>query len=249
MQPDPCESDLPKLRLVNWNVEWAISTSVRGQAIFDKITAIQPHVTCLTESHTDFFSKGHVVTADADYGYGDKGARRKVVLWSQAPWTSVDVVGEPTLPGGRFVAATTTTPLGPIRFIGVCVPWKDAHVRTGRRDRSAWEDHSHYLNGLQSLLTNTRINRLILVGDFNQAIPRRTAPLAVFERLSAVTEPFCCPTAGMLPDAPTQTIDHICHSSDLSANSISVLSNQHEEIGRLSDHFGLSGQLQLAARS
>ncbi len=119
------------------------------------------------------------------YGYGEKGARRKVVLWSQAPWTSVEVIGEPTLPGGRFVAATTTTLLGEIRFIGVCIPWKDAHVRTGRKDRAAWDDHSHYPNGLQSVLCNTPMDRRILFGDFNQTIPRKRAPLDLFTRLAA----------------------------------------------------------------
>jgi hypothetical protein len=39
----------------------------------------------------------------------------------------------------------TDTPIGPIRFVGVCIPWRDAHVRTGRRDRAPWEDHLRFL--------------------------------------------------------------------------------------------------------
>ncbi|MFV0442890.1 MAG: endonuclease/exonuclease/phosphatase family protein [Planctomycetaceae bacterium] len=246
MQSNPDETGPPTLRVTNWNVEWATSISDRGRAIAGKIAASQPHVACLTESHADFFSSGHVVTAAADYGYGDKGARRKVVLWSQTPWTSVEIVGEPTLPSGRFVAAATLTPLGEIRFIGVCIPWKDAHVRTGRRDRSAWKDHSHFLKGLQSVLSNTPMERLILLGDFNQTIPRHRAPLYAFELLSEVLTPFVCPSAGPIPNAPKPTIDHICHTPDLAASSISVLSNQHDEIGELSDHFGLNLHLRLA---
>ena len=246
MEPEPGESNPSSLRLVNWNVEWASAHTARGQTIQERIAATRPQVVCLTESHVNFFSTGHVATADANYGYGDQGTRRKVVLWSQAPWRDVEIVGEATLPGGRLVAATTETPLGAVRFVAVCIPWKDAHVRTGRKDREPWEDHLHYLDGLRRFLSNAPMQRLVLLGDFNQTIPRTHAPLPVFERLSQLLESFTCATSGSFADAPKPAIDHICHSPDLSATLNCVLSNEHAEIGQLSDHFGLSATIRIA---
>jgi hypothetical protein len=99
---------------------------------------------------------GHWISADPDYGYSQPGNRRKVMLWSRSSWSSVDRVGSTRIPGGRFVSGTTATSIGPVTFLGVCIPWRDAHVRTGRKDRSGWEDHSAYLMGLKRLLTRRR---------------------------------------------------------------------------------------------
>ena len=44
-----------------------------------------------------------------------------------------------------FIAGTTKTPIGPVRIIGVCIPWDRAHISTGRKDRRPWEDHHAYL--------------------------------------------------------------------------------------------------------
>jgi hypothetical protein len=61
--------------------------------------------------------EGYCLDADPDYGYPNKGGRRKVILWTKHPWTEVDATGDEAIPTGRFVSGVT----GGIRFVGVCI--------------------------------------------------------------------------------------------------------------------------------
>lgn len=229
----------PKLRVVNWNVRWAKANSARGRLIQERINLLNPHIVCLTESHSDLLRNGHVETADWDHGYGDRRPKRKVVLWSASPWRDVHRGNAVRLPGGRFVAGTTETPLGDVRFLGVCIPWKDAHVRNGQKDRRAWEDHATYLDELPKLRDFQRKDRLILLGDFNQRVPRVSQPQRVFDKLQAAVSSLEIATNGNLPGAPSQAIDHICHTHDLRCSIVSILDKHDPNVGELSDHFGI----------
>ncbi len=233
------------LRVVNWNIEWARPDSRRGRTILRRIWELRPHVVCLTESHDDFFATGHVIVSEPDYGYGNHRTRRKVVLWSEQPWSEVDALGNELLPTGRFIAGTTKTPLGTIRFIGVCIPWKDAHVRTGRKDRQSWQDHAAYLECLSAIVDSSHQYERLLLGDFNQTIPRSRAPKHVFERLQRTLRSVECATSGILEGAPTQSIDHICHSRRLACSRRLVLSNVDIDGRQLSDHFGISADYRI----
>ena len=232
-------ADPPGICVVNWNVNWATAESSRGRVIATKIAARRPDVVCLTESHSDFFSSGYVVTADADYGYGDQKTRRKVVLWSSSPWTDVDLGEESELPSGRFVAATTSTSIDTIRFVGVCIPWRDAHVRGGHRNRRPWEDHNRFLEGLPNTRGSGHEGQLVMLGDFNQTIPRTRAPKQLSENLTSVLSDFHVATSGDLPGAPGPAIDHVCHSQDLESSMVSILPKKDVDGRRLSDHFGI----------
>jgi hypothetical protein len=131
--------------IINWNIAWARPQTPRGIELLRRIDHCRPDVICLTEASTDFLPPdGHLITSSADYGYRAPEGRRKVLLWSRHPWEQVDDLGSPALPAGRFVSGVTATSAGLLRFIGVCVPWRDAHVRTGRRDRAPWADHLAY---------------------------------------------------------------------------------------------------------
>jgi exonuclease III len=142
----------PSVRIVLWNIAWRRRQSPAGRVIADIIQQHDPDIVCLTEAHTDFLPNGHLIHARADYGYPLKEGRRKVLLWSRQPWADIDDLGDERLPSGRFVAGTTETQFGPLRMIGVCVPWPAAHVATGRKDRRPWEDHLAYLQGLSDIL-------------------------------------------------------------------------------------------------
>lgn len=145
-----------------------------------------PDVLSLTEADADFMgSDGHTICAEADYGYPITGNRRKVLLWSRSPWAQVDQLGEPDLPPGRFVAGRTDTCAGPLLCIGVCIPWAAAHVSTGQRNRQRWEDHLTFLSGLKRFIEKQE-TPFVIMGDFNQAIPRRTAPVDVYRALERV---------------------------------------------------------------
>jgi len=199
-----------------------------------------PDIVCLTEADRGLLpGDGHVVTSDADYGYRSPPWRRKVVLWSRAPWTETDTIGSSRLPGGRFVAATTETPIGPVRFFGLCISWFGAHVTHGRRDRNRWEEHLLFLEGLQDVFA-TAVGPAVALGDFNQTVPRTRAPQAAFNLLTQVFGPALpIVTGGELPGIHRRTIDHVALSKELAAIEIHGIDNEHPEIGPLSDHFGV----------
>ena len=52
---------------------------------------------------------------------------------------------------GRLVMAVTDTPDGPVRVVAVCIPWRDAHVRTGRADSRPWGEHVEFCGQLREL--------------------------------------------------------------------------------------------------
>ena len=98
-----------------------------------------------------FPAGGCLIDAGPDWGYAAAEGRRKVLLSSKRPRSGVDPVGSDTLPGGRFVAGTTETILGPPVGRRRLVPWRAAHVRTGHKDRPGWQDHEAWLAGFATL--------------------------------------------------------------------------------------------------
>lgn len=240
---------MSSIRILLWNVQWQRARTDRGAAIRSIIAAHDPDLICLTESNLDLLDETGRIVSDADFGYPIREDRRKVLLWSRWPWQAIDNFGDAALPKGRFVRGRLATPYGPLDVIGVCIPWSAAHVSTGRRDSRPWQEHTRYLDGLSHILDRADAPaRTILLGDFNQAIPRRHAPIAVFERLEAIMRPrFAIATAGAIAGLPTAAIDHVAHGRDLAPISVTVLPNQTDDGRRLSDHTGLLVTLSLEA--
>jgi endonuclease/exonuclease/phosphatase (EEP) superfamily protein YafD len=128
---------------------------------------------------------------------------------------------------------------------GICIPWEHAHVSTGRKDRRPWEDHCTFLDGLGHVVSSVESGPVILLGDFNQTIPRRRAPIRVHTLLgAAIPKDMTIATTGPLPGADVLGVNHLAHTLDLRAGSVQALSNRSEWGGRLSDHFGLLVELQ-----
>jgi endonuclease/exonuclease/phosphatase family metal-dependent hydrolase len=229
-----------------WNVEWASRASERGSFFIKRLGELSSHIICVTEGYADVLPEGgHVITSDADYGYASKPGRRKVLLWSRNPWREVDAIGSPLLPPGRFVAGTTNTPRGAVRFVGVCIPWRDAHVRSGRRNRQPWDDHLTYLQHLPPLLQFDCSVPTVLLGDFNQRIPRARQPEHVFSALTAALSPgFRLATAGIIVGAPDLAIDHLAIRGALEPVQTDFLSQHDANGAQMSDHFGLRVLLQ-----
>lgn len=227
------------LRLLNWNVEWARPDAKKSGAIRERIAAENADVICLTEVDPDFLAgDGYLVSSEANYGYASKSWRRKVVLWSTNPWTEVDSVGSELLPTGRFVSAVTETHLGPIRFIGICIPYRFAHVSYGRGDRKTWDEHITYLHGLSDILNRVESATLV-VGDFNQKVPRTIAPFRAFEALVQTFDGLTIATTGPIMNINKPTIDHVAHTDDLVATEVHSIDNTTLTGPRLSDHFGV----------
>ena len=211
----------------------------------ERLLAHDPEVLCLTEADSSFMQgEGHTISATPDYGYPIKGNRRKVLLWSRKPWKQVDQIGDRDLPPGRFVAGLTETSEGPIFCVGVCIPWAAAHVSTGRKDRKRWEDHLLYLEGLKRYLEK-REEPFLIMGDFNQAIPRRTAPAYVYKALEqAVLDNVIVFTAGET-EGCGHAIDHIGGSRDVACRKVIGLPAVGTGGTKLSDHFGLMAEIEL----
>lgn len=163
-----------------------------------------------------------------------------MLLWSKRPWHDVDDLGHPDLPTGRFVADRTETSIGNLLVIGACIPWDGAHVSSGRRDRARWEDHGRYIQALGEVLSEIA-GPALLLGDFNQTVPRTRAPSAMHDALLRALAPhFALVTAGLLQPIQRQSIDHVARTTGLSPSRVVSLSNIGPDGERLSDHFGVT---------
>jgi endonuclease/exonuclease/phosphatase family metal-dependent hydrolase len=234
------------VRVGVWNAQWASPGTERGRETIRLLESLACDVLCVTEVAFGLLEPtGHVIDSEADYGYPRVGNRRKVVLRSRRPWTAVDRLGAPELPGGRFVSGVTDTPIGPIRFVGVCIPWRDAHVRTGRRDRAPWEDHLLFLRSLSTMLERNRPAPTVLLGDFNQRIPRARQPQHVGTALVAALGTLRVVTAGQVAGVEGKLIDHVAIGRGLEAHDVAGVPGRSQ---RLSDHDGVVVALERPAQ-
>ena len=166
-------------------------------------------------------------------------------LRENQPWDQVDRVGSDTMPPGRFVSGVTRTSVGEVAVIGVCIPWfgsrTEASRTVGRKMR--WEDHQQYLTGLAEVLAGGQARRLIVMGDFNQAIgPDSRAPHELQLALRRAFPPSRRIATSELAFQERRSIDHIALSADWVVSRLDVIGNIHE--GRkLSDHFGIVAHL------
>jgi endonuclease/exonuclease/phosphatase family metal-dependent hydrolase len=236
---------LEPLKCLAWNVEWKASNSPCGVRIREIIQDIDPDVVCYTEVTKGMIPEGHFIQSGADYGYKNHGNRSKVVLWSKQPWSDVDTLGSDSLPEGRFASGITSG----IRFVGVCIPWRDAHVSSGRKDRQPWEDHMAYLVGLTGILKrySEQSVPVCLLGDYNQRIPRISQPFAVAEALAAaIPDSFTIATTGMKDREGVPLVDHFSFSQGLTIAIEEIIPKVSPEGPELSDHPGIVAFLNLA---
>jgi endonuclease/exonuclease/phosphatase family metal-dependent hydrolase len=227
------------LRVATWNLEWAQAGTQRGDRVA-KVLRDLADVMVVTECELGSLPQGHTVDAGDAWGYVvPRPGRRKVALWSRHGWTNVDRFKEAGLPPGRLVAAATNTPLGPLNVIGVCIPWRGAHVSTGRNDRAPWQDHAAFLEQLPQVL-RTVDGPFVLAGDFNQRLPRSRQPAELADLLQRALQGLDVPTAGDTPLG--RLIDHIAVGPGLRASGLQLIPQRNSD-GRLSDHAGASVNL------
>lgn len=232
------------VRIGVWNCEWPGPRSRKRKRIVEKLADLKADVLCVTEGDRELLPRhGSTIDSEPDYGYPIVAGRRKVLLWSRHDWIIVDQFGSPAMPGGRFVSAVTETPAGAVTVMGVCMPWHMAHVISGRRDRKPWEDHLAYLHGLEDVLLQHQGQPLVVIGDFNQTIPRSWQPKKVSEALTAVLSGLVeIATAGHNPDLDKQLIDHLAHSRELKPLSVKAFRRFDDGL-KLSDHNGVVVEL------
>lgn len=223
------------MRFLTWNTAWASPRARRGQLLLEQVRAQQPDVAVFTEVTEPWLDAlgGYTALAASDYGYEAPAHRRKVALWSRTPIGHIECSGSPALPGGRYVQGSVEQ----ITVMGVCIPWRDAHVRTGQRNRAAWQDHATYIEALGEVAALHHAP-LIVAGDFNQRHPRARQPQHLHDALTARFEHLVWHTSGLLPPLQEAAIDHVLTSPDLATSDLVSLSRQVQGV-TLSDHFGI----------
>ncbi|MCR9177430.1 MAG: endonuclease/exonuclease/phosphatase family protein [Alphaproteobacteria bacterium] len=229
-----------------WNIAWKRPSTSAAATMIGQLLAHKPEVICIAEGHTDSLPKTwHPITSHPDYGYPQQDGRHKVALWSREPCLEVDELGSPDMPGGRFICGITLTSLGPLRVMGVCVPWSHAHVTSGRCDRKQWQEHNAYLVALRIVLAEIDYSvPTILVGDVNQRVPRTRAPKTSYDLLlNALSPTMTIWTSGQVPGLDRQTVCHIGGTNMLSPRQIIGLSRFHGD-KELSDHDGLIADIE-----
>ena len=206
-----------------WNSDWATPTSKRGKFFIDKFDS---DIICLAEGYENLLPKdGYIISSHEDYGYKSKNGRRKVILWSKNEWTDIDQLGSKEILSGRFISGITNG----IRIIDLCIPWRFAHVSTGRKDRKPWEDHLSFIQNLSFSNEKT-----IILGDFNQNIPKKNQPENVFSSLKNMIDGFNLLTTNM-------GLIHIVISTDLIAENIENIATENN-----SDHDGINCSIKFA---
>ena len=227
-----------------FNCEWRSSSSVDAAVVRERVLRPETDIICLTEAYCDFFGDdGFTIECAPDHGYPIIEGRRKVMLWSRNPWSSTDNVVDQRLPSGRIVVGKTSTPIGDVMVVGVCIPWADAHVRTGRRDRGPWQDHITYLHALGDTVLDLRTKSVVL-GDFNQRVPQKYQTKQAYQALEeALLSKMDIATTGRIAPIGKQSIDHVCFSRDLACEEVQGLSNISGGGRQISDHFGVSAKL------
>ena len=235
------------ITVANWNTEWKTPKSEAGRRIAAILDASGSDIIVVTEGVRDLLpAQGFTVDAGPDWGYALEASRRKVIVWSRYPLT-LDFVGVEGATRGRLAVATAETPAGPVRIVGVCIPWRDAHVNTGRNDAQPWSEHLNFLDHLEQILPRLDDEiPTIIAGDFNQRIPRDRQPLRVADRLNNVLADWTIHTAGALPNGPH--IDHIATNRRLVLESVDDWPAS-DHLGRLSDHAGVVCRLTDAEQS
>lgn len=130
---------------------------------------------------------------------------------------------------------------GPLRVIAVCIPWRDAHVSSGRKDAKGWDEHVEYCAQLLALRQTLDAGVPILIaGDYNQRIPRKRQTIRAEKALNAALFDVTLWTGGDTDCG--QLIDHIAGSPELALDSINVWAARDAD-GPLSDHSGVACNL------
>lgn len=224
---------MESIRVGAWNVRWTSDWPGHFTEAQNRIATIAADILVLTET-TDHLipDDGYVAKSGPDWGYERGPGQRKVFLWSR--WPITDVTNDIVEPGGRHVAATVESPLGPVRVHGVCVPWSRAHVSGGREDRKVWQDHLAYLERLGEVLRRERSEPgtaslpVILAGDINQ----RDQPAPDGNRKAVRTLERLLEDADLTTVTSETMIDRVAIGPGLAASEPSIyppepMSDQH----------------------
>lgn len=245
-------SVIEPIRILTWNVE-RLPRSRRG-AVEARLVTLDYDIAILTETRIGFVHETDVL-APGDPPEGRFAANeRKVAIWSRWGWGRPEPgwdgagqgsdAAEPVpdgLPASRFVAGTTHTPGGPLRVVGICVPYRFHRVRHAAPDgerRRVWEEHLGFLEALTPALRPGATPQVV-AGDFNQRVP----PVGRLDPVNAVHAREAAMAGHAVLTQDLLGTDHrllLCHvASTVPAAEPASVVDRHDEAGHaLSDHHG-----------
>ena len=233
------------IHIGTWNSKWAKPGTAKGGRVANLLTEPDCDILCVTEGYAKILPEGgHTIDAGPCWGCPILEGQRKVLLWSKRQWSEVDYdkTGRPL--GGRFVTGITETEAGPLQVVGVCIPWHGAHVNYCQKDSKYWQEHERWLAAFETLRYRWARARTVVLGDYNQRIPRNgkgAPPVRTHELLLRAFDGFEIATDGELANAPApgRAIDHIAHTPDLALVGDIEFWPKNDNDGELSDHFGI----------
>ncbi len=225
------------VRILTWNLE-RVPRSRRGE-LEARLEGLDYDIAVLTETRLGFVHTTGVLAPEAPPGRFAAN-ERKVAIWSRWGWGDAE-----PLPDGvsadRMVVGTTPSPAGPLRVIGVCVPYRFHWVRHPAPDgqrRGVWEEHLRFLEAIAPVLRPGAVPQVV-GGDFNQRVPpvgRLDPAYAVHAREVAMAG------HGVLTEELLGT-DHrllLCHvAANVPTAAPPTVVDRHDADGHaLSDHHG-----------
>jgi hypothetical protein len=243
--PDPSAV----VRVAAWNAEWAPPGGARGRRVAATLAGLDADVICLTEGFAALLPPdGHAIAGAEPPGHPGRPGQRRVLLWSRSAWRDVDPVGHAELPHEGFVSGTTETPAGPVRVLGLCIPWHFAGVRDGHR--RPWRMHLEYLALLAPIVREAvAAGTTVIAGDFNQYRPRIWGSKEAEAALTDAIAGLRLATEGIVPGADQPLIDHVAHTGDLDIAGRRAWPGRDPDGRPLSDHAGVWVDLVPALRA
>lgn len=229
------------MRIVNWNIERHGPDSWQARSLLDEIARLDPDLLCLTEAWESSAAPlgGFAVSAAGAAWSSEHALERKVLLWSRSEWRDVQPVDALEATGS---AITGLTLLGSteVRIVGLCIPYHFANPFGQEPRAKPWSQHERFLEELAPLLRQWRQEGPVMVlGDFNQFIPRVWGPKRSYELMEAAFESYDIVTGGETKGIKACAIDHVAFAGDLIATDVVGRSAQTNDGRKRSDHFGV----------
>ena len=234
------------IKVVNWNIERRGPQTWQAASLISEIEAFRPDLVCLTEAHETSLALfgGHTISHVGYRAAHKKPSERLVMLWSGTPWRAVQVPENLQNLGG-LVAGVTRLGGEDVLCIGLCIPYHMAKL-VGEKKTRPWHHHKTFLKQVAPWL-RTQIGKhpIIVMGDFNQRIPRKYGSREAYDLLMQVFDLFDVITGGELAPLGELTIDHIGLNGGLKLARVEARSRFAGDGRPRSDHFGIFAELSL----